>query len=168
MTSTETLIALLDREMAISRRVLANVPEGNAGWKPHPKSMPLGYLAVLVATMPRWIAMAIRQDELDLAPPDGSKQPGQEWTTRAELLAFLDAAERDAREALASTNDEYLETTWNLLVGGNVVMTAPRRVVIEDTLTHLAHHRGQLTVYMRLNDAPVPSVYGPSADEQQF
>lgn len=168
MKLTEFFAAQLDREMPISRRVLGNVPEGKPDWKPHEKSMPLGYLATLVATMPTWVAMAIRQDELDLNPPGGGGYQAPTWKTSADLLALLDDAEREAREALSETNDAFLATPWRLLVAGNVVLENPRHVVIADTLTHLAHHRGQLTVYLRLNDAPVPSVYGPSADDKGF
>ena len=168
MTVVDTLSAQLEREVEINRRVLAQVPEGRADWKPHPKSMALGYLAVLVATMPTWVTMTVRQDSLDLAPVDGSGNKPMEWTKRSELLAALEDGARQALEALKSTTVEHLETEWNLLVAGNIVMTRPRRVVIEDTLTHMAHHRGQLTVYMRLNDALVPSVYGPTADDPGF
>lgn len=168
MKLTEFFAAQLDREMPISRRVLGKVPEGRPDWKPHEKSMPLGYLATLVATMPTWVAMAIRQDELDLNPPGGGGYQAPTWHTTADLLAQLDDAEHQAREALRETNDAFLATPWKLLVAGNVVLENPRHVVIADTLTHLAHHRGQLTVYLRLNDAPVPSVYGPSADDKGF
>jgi len=167
MNLTELFAAQLDREMPISRRVLGNVPEGRSDWKPHEKSMPLGYLATLVATMPSWVALAIRQDELDLNPPGGGSR-APTWRTVAELLALQDDSARQAREALSETNDAFLATPWKLLVAGNVVLENPRHVVIADTLTHLAHHRGQLTVYLRLNDAPVPSVYGPSADDRTF
>ena len=168
MKLTEFFAAQLDREMPISRRVLERVPEGRPDWKPHEKSMPMGYLATLVATMPSWVAMAIRQDALDLNPPGGGGYKAPEWKTTAELLAILDDCAKQARAALAGTDDAFLATTWKLLVAGNVVMESPRRDVIADTLTHLAHHRGQLTVYLRLNGAPVPSVYGPSADDQRF
>ena len=92
----------------------------------------------------------------------------KEWRTTAELLAQHEETVEAARRALASTTDEHLKTPWRLLVGGNVVMEQPRYVVIEDTFCHLAHHRGQLTVYLRLNDVPVPSIYGPTADEKTF
>ena len=168
MTITELFTALLEREVAISRRVLERVPEGRPDWKPHDKSMPFGYLATLVATMPEWIAMMIRQDSLDLKPPGGggSKPPATE-TNRA-LLAAHDDAVAKAREALRTTNDEHLMTKWRLLVGGHVVAEDTRQMMIADTFTHQAHHRGQLTVYLRLNGAPVPAVYGPSADDRSF
>ena len=168
MTITSFLTELLEREAPISRRVLERVPEGKPDWKPHDKSMPMGYLATLVATMPAWIAMMIHQDSLDLKPPAGGGYQPPATSTQAELLAAADDSVVKAREALRSTTDEFLATKWQLLVGGHVVSETPRHVAIADTFTHLAHHRGQLTVYLRLNDAKVPSVYGPSADDRTF
>jgi uncharacterized damage-inducible protein DinB len=130
--------------------------------------MPLGYLSTLVATMPGWIAMMITQDELDLAPPGGSGQRPAAPATTAALLAAHDESVARAREALRATTDEHLMTSWRLLVAGQVVLQNPRHVMIADTFTHLAHHRGQLTVYLRLNDVAVPAIYGPSADDGRF
>jgi hypothetical protein len=168
MKWTELLATQLDREGAISRRVLENVPEARADWKPHEKSMPLGYLSQLVATMPRWVVLALQQDELDLKPPGGGGWKPPATPTTAALLAAHDESVAQAREALRGTNDAHLATTWKLLVAGRVVAEDPRHVVVADTFTHLAHHRGQLTVYLRLNGAKVPSVYGPSADDNRF
>ena len=168
MKMTERFKAQLEREVPITRRALENVPEGKPDWKPHPKSMPLGYLSTLVSSMPGWVAMAILQDELDLHPKGGQPNAPAVVGTRRGLLQSLDKSAAKSREALAGTSDEFLRTPWRLLVGGQVVMEAPRHVVIEDTFTHLAHHRGQLTVYLRLNEMKVPSIYGPTADEKSF
>ncbi len=168
MKLTDFFAAQMEREADRSRRALERVPEGRNDWKPHEKSMALGYLATLVATMPSWIAMAIQQDELDLNPPGGSTYQPTSWVTTQELLQAHDEAVAKGRAALRDTTDEHLLTPWKLLVAGNVVMEDPRYVVVAETFTHLAHHRGQLTVYLRLNDAPVPALYGPSADEQRF
>jgi uncharacterized damage-inducible protein DinB len=168
MNWNDFFAAQLERETPICQRVLERVPEGHPDWKPHAKSMSLGYLAQLVATMPAWIAMAVLQDALDLNPPGGKGYKPPATGTRDELLAALRESAARAKLALAGTQDAHLATPWKLLVAGRVVMEQPRHVVIADTFTHLAHHRGQLTVYLRLNDVAVPSVYGPSADDKGF
>jgi uncharacterized damage-inducible protein DinB len=129
--------------------------------------MPLGRLAGLVASMPSWITLIIGQDELDLTPPGGSAQSQQ--PAASTLAAALDQHVARARESLRSTNDDFLLTTrWRLKAGGQIVSNELRHLVLRDTLNHLAHHRGQLTVYLRLLDQPVPAIYGPSADDQRF
>ncbi|MGH9373384.1 MAG: DinB family protein [Vicinamibacterales bacterium] len=168
MKLTELFLAELDRESERSKRALEQVPEGKREWKPHDKSMAFGYLAEMVASMPSWVALAINQDELDLNPPGGSQHKPAPMNTSAELLAGHEKHVADARSALGKTTDEYLTTPWKLLVAGNVVFELPRHVVIRDLLNHLAHHRGQMTVYLRLMGATVPALYGPSADDKRF
>jgi uncharacterized damage-inducible protein DinB len=167
MKLTQLFLEELDREAPRTRRALEAVPLGRDDWAPHPKSMPLGRLAGLVASMPSWVNLIIEQDELNLTPPPGSGQYQQPSTDK--LAETLDMHVKKARESLLKTTDEFLTTTnWRLLAGGKVVMDQPRHIVLRDTLNHLAHHRGQLTVYLRLTDRPVPAIYGPSADDQQF
>jgi uncharacterized damage-inducible protein DinB len=167
MKLTELFLAELDREASRTRRALERVPLGRDDWKPHPKSMPLGRLAGLVASMPSWVTLIIEQDELDLTPAQGRGQYQQPATDK--LLEALDKHVIKARESLSKTNDDFLLTTqWRLIAGGKVVSNEPRHIVLRDTINHLAHHRGQLTVYLRLNDQAVPSIYGPSADDQRF
>jgi uncharacterized damage-inducible protein DinB len=166
-TISELLLAEIEREAVGTRRLLERVPEGQNDWKPHEKSMPLGYLAALVATMPGWIAAMIEQNQLDVTAA-GEHQTRSAETNR-ELLEKFDKALDQARKALAGTTDEHLMTSWKMLAGGHVVSEQPRYVAIRDgAINHLAHHRGQLTVYLRLNDRPIPSLYGPTADERAF
>jgi uncharacterized damage-inducible protein DinB len=170
MKLTELFSGELDREAKITRRALERVPEGRDGWKPHEKSMPLGRLAGLVATMPSWITMMIDQDELDLNPPGGSSSSSfsRPLTTNRELLQALDEGVAGAHAALQRTTEDHLMKPWRLLVAGKVVAEQPRHIMLRDSINHLAHHRGQLTVYLRLNDVPVPALYGPSADDNRF
>lgn len=167
MTFTQLYTEELDREAARTRRALEQVPLGLDDWKPHPKSMPFARLAGLVASMASWVSLIIDQDELNLTPPAGSGEYRQPSTD--QLVRVHDEHVAKAKASLAKTNDDYLLTTrWKLLAGGQVVMEELRYIVLRDTMTHLAHHRGQLTVYLRLNNRTVPSIYGPSADDQRF
>jgi uncharacterized damage-inducible protein DinB len=168
LTTTDWIAKQLDAEVDRTRGTLERVPEGRDEWKPHAKSMPLGRLAVLVAQMPGWVDMIVNRDDLDLNPPGGSNFTQQAPKNNRELVQMMEGSVAKARAALAKTNDEHLMKPWRLLVSGKVVSESPRYIVLRDTLMHLAHHRGQLTVYLRLNDAPVPAIYGPSADDQRF
>ena len=168
MTKTQWFLAELESEAAKSRRVLEQAPEGKRDFKPHERSMEFGYLCELVANIFSWIGMAINMDELDIAPKDGPKHKPAQLNTSAELVAALDKAVAQAREAIQKTTDEHLATKWKLLAGGQVAMEQPRFEVIRDTFLHSAHHRGQMTVYLRLLGQKVPSVYGPTADDRSF
>jgi uncharacterized damage-inducible protein DinB len=159
MTIGSTLLAEFDQEMASTRRLLERVPSDKAAWKPHAKSFPLGHLAQLVARMPGWIANTLRETSLDLATARGySFEPTE------ALLKEFDANVREAREALSASKD--YDTQWSLKHGDRVLWAAPRGVVVRNHMNHLIHHRGQLTVYLRLNDVPLPPLYGPTADER--
>lgn len=168
MSMIDLFKAQLEAEADRTRHALEGVPEGRDDWKPHEKSMPLGRLAMLVARMPSWLGLIINRDDLDLNPPGGSNIDQKPLRTRAELVQALDEGLAEARKALEGTTEDHLQKPWRLLVAGRVVSEAPRHVVVRDTFTHLAHHRGQLTVYLRLNDVPVPAIYGPSADDTRF
>ena len=160
MQISEMLLAQLERETAATRKTVERVPEGKADWKPHPKSMPMGYLSALVASMFGWIATMIDSDYLDLAAGD---RPSV--SSGSERLELFDKSVAEARRALSNAADEHLTKPWQLRMGETVLDEKPRYIMIADTFSHLAHHRGQLTVYLRLNDQPVPSIYGPTADE---
>jgi uncharacterized damage-inducible protein DinB len=168
MKLTEFFRDELDREVERSRKALEQVPEGKYQWKPHEKSMIFGYLADMVATIPTWITMEIDRDELDIAPADdqGVKQAPKE--TKEALLKALDEAAAGARASLEKTTDEFLMTNWKLLARGNVVWEGTRAEIIQDTISHWSHHRGQMTVYLRLMGAKVPAIFGPSADDNSF
>lgn len=167
MTFTELYVAELNREAPRTRHALEQVPAGRDDWKPHAKSMPLARLAGLVASMPSWVSLIIEKEELNLTPAPGQGQYQQ--PSIEKLVATHDQLVAQALESLLKTNDQFLYSTkWRLLAGGQVVMEQPRHIVLRDTLNHLAHHRGQLTVYLRLLDQKVPAIYGPSADDQSF
>lgn len=166
MKMTDLLLGELEREASMTCRVLEWVPAGRSAWQPHSKSMPLGYLAAWVAKLPSWIAMVIHQDQYDMATAEGAKYLPRPLGTSRELLQLLNASVAEAREALKSTNDEHLLTPCRLLASGRVVAQLPRHQVIRDSVfSRLAHHRGQLTVYLRLSDAMVPTIYGPGVEE---
>ena len=168
MKLTEFFREELDREVERSRKALEQVPSGKYDWKPHEKSMIFGYLADMVATIPTWITMEIERDELDVAPPKGQGTKAAQKETREELIKALDEAAAAARAALEKTTDEHLRTNWQLLAGGQVVMDEPRYVMIQETINHWSHHRGQMTVYLRLMGQKVPALFGPSADDKSF
>jgi uncharacterized damage-inducible protein DinB len=162
-------VAQLDAEAPRTRRTLELVPEGKDDWTPHARSMPFGRLAQLVAGMPGWISLILNQDELDLNPPAGQSNVSQKpLRTASELVHAHDAGVTGARTALTATTDDHLAKPWKLLMAGKVMSADPRIDVLRDTFMHLAHHRGQLTVYLRLVGAKVPAIYGPSADDARF
>jgi uncharacterized damage-inducible protein DinB len=166
---TDLLLGELERESDRSRRVLEQIPPDRHDWKPHDRSMAFGYLAEIVASIPSWISMIIERDELDIKPAGGPTLKKDPMHTSAEYLQVFDKAVADARRALAATSDDFLlQTRWRLLVAGNAVLETTRQEMIRDTINHWAHHRGQMTVYLRLLGAKVPALYGPSADDQRF
>ena len=159
----QSLLPEFDQEMAGTRRLLERVPSDKGGWKPHPRSFSLGHLAQLVSWMPGWITNTLREPSLDLG-----KAGGYSLEQTETLLKAFDDNVRSAREALRSTPDADWEKTWTLKRGDQVLWAAPRRVVVRNHINHLIHHRAQLTVYLRLQDVPLPSLYGPTADEKTF
>lgn len=154
------LLAEFDGEMAVTRRVIERVPDDKADWKPHPKSFSLAHLTQLVATMPGWITRTMKEPAIDLASGDGYRNQ-----TTASLLQQFDGHVRDAREALASAPESAWGEPWSLKMGDRILFTSTRGDIVRQNVNHLVHHRAQLGVYLRLLDVPVPSMYGPTADE---
>jgi uncharacterized damage-inducible protein DinB len=166
MPLAESFVAELEMEAAATRRVLERVPEAHLAWKPHDKSSSLGQLALHVATLPQRLAEFIAGESLDITSVNTS-QPAP--TSRGEIMAAFEGSVADARAYLASLDDARAAETWRLVARGTELLAAPRAIVIRSFLfNHLYHHRGQLLVYLRLLDVPVPSVYGPTADENPF
>lgn len=163
MSIAEALLPEFDQEMATTRRLLERVPTDKGHWKPHPKSFALGHLAQLVSWMPGWIASTLRDSSLDLATA-----PSYTFEATDTLLKGFDANVRAAREALRACRDADFGVPWSLKHGDRVLFTAPRGAVVRTHISHLVHHRGQLSVYLRLVDVPVPSIYGPTADERPW
>lgn len=149
-----------EQEMTSTRRLLARVPDQHGAWKPHQKSFPLGHLAQLVATMPGWIDRTLRERSVDLSAGEGYSLKSTET-----LLEHFDQHVRKARAALVEVTGVALDADWSLRRGDQVLWTDRRGDVVRNHLSHLVHHRGQLTVYLRLLDVPLPSIYGPTADE---
>lgn len=164
MNMIDAYLANFDVEAAGTRELLARVPEGRGDWKPHEKSMALGPLAAHVATLPRFATHAATNDGFDFAAPDSYQMPT--FTTGAALVEIFDEEMRRMREAVGALRPEQLEAPWTLRAGEHVIFTDPRIDVLwRWTLSHLVHHRGQLTVYLRELGVPLPSLYGPTADE---
>jgi uncharacterized damage-inducible protein DinB len=162
----EALLPEFDDEMANTRKSLERVPEDKLRWKPHDKSMTMGELAVHLATIPGWAVQTIGQDALDMAPPGEPPYQPPSADSRTRILAIFDQSVEAARAAIAGVKDEHLARPWMLLSGGKTVFTLPRSTVLRSMImNHSIHHRAQLGVYLRLNDIPVPAIYGPSADE---
>jgi len=167
MAIKDSLLPEFDQEMAATRRTLERVPDGKNDWQPHPKSMSLGRLATHLPEIVGWVVNSLTRTELDLAPA-----PGQVWTaqmlgSRAELVAYFDKNRADARAAIEQSSDAGFMVPWSLKKGSQVLMTMPRIAVYRSfCMNHLIHHRAQLGVYLRLLDVPLPSSYGPTADEK--
>ncbi|MCY4599902.1 MAG: DinB family protein [Acidobacteria bacterium] len=166
MAISDMLLQEFDQEMAGARKTLERVPDDRLEWSPHAKSGTMGWLAGHLANVPSWTVLTIGRDSLDLAPGGKPMDPAPQPGSSAELVATLDRHAAEARAAIAGASDEELMQPWSLLQNGQVMMTLPRLAVLRSfVFNHLIHHRAQLGVYLRLNDIPVPSIYGPSADE---
>jgi uncharacterized damage-inducible protein DinB len=163
MTRIAIPLQEFDTEMAATRRLLERVPSDKGKWKPHEKSFALAHLAQLVSSIPEWMVRTLRDPSLDLATGEGYA-----FHSTETLLAKFDDNVRRAREALQAVTGARLDEMWQLKMGANVLMSMAKGDVTRMHLSHLVHHRGQLTVYLRLLDVPIPSIYGPTADERAF
>jgi uncharacterized damage-inducible protein DinB len=168
MTIAESMLPELDQEIATTRRLLERVPEDKADWKPHPKSMDLGYLALHIGTIPQWATATVGLSELDFSDPVSRETyTPAPFSTTADLLERFDKLAAEARATLASASDDDLSVPWTLRSGDEIYFTMPRIEALRTwVFNHMIHHRGQLSVYLRLLDVPLPSIYGPSADTQ--
>jgi uncharacterized damage-inducible protein DinB len=166
MRPIDLFVSELDREGGVTRTLLERLPEDKAAWKPHPKSFSLGDLALHLANLPTWINGTLAHSEFDLHPPGAPPQPARAWASKAALLAEFDANVAAARAALVAAADAELQAPWTLKNGGRPLFTMPKGGVLRTwVFNHLVHHRGQLSVYLRLCDVPLPSMFGPTADQ---
>ena len=166
MALVDALLPEFDREMTTTRTVLARVPEDKFDWKPHARSFSLGVLATHVANLPTWGTETLTRSDIDIG---GTRQPPTALGSKQELLAAFDRQVAAARAALVGKTDAELSAMWSLKRSGKTMFSMPKAAVLRGfVLSHMIHHRGQLTVYLRLLDVPVPSIYGPSADEPAF
>jgi uncharacterized damage-inducible protein DinB len=166
MAIKDSILPEFDHEMATTRKLLERVPEAKADWQPHTKSMSLGRLSQHLATLPNWVGVTMGQTELHMNPPDGPAYTPAEFSSTASALATFDENVKAGREAIAAAEDKDFMVPWTFKNAGREIFTMPRIAVLRSFVTnHIIHHRGQLSVYLRLNDVPVPSIYGPSADE---
>lgn len=160
----EPILEEFTQESANTRRILTRVPEEHFAWKPHAKSMPLGHLASHLAEIPQWVGAILTQEEIDIDPETYSPWRAK---SQAEMVEAFDGHVAKAKEAMAGQADDALLTPWRLKMKGQVRFEMPRcRVLRGMILNHSIHHRGQLEVYLRLKDVPLPAIYGPSADEE--
>ena len=169
MSIAQRLLPEFDHEMATTRRVLERIPTGTFDFKPHERSGTMQWTAGHVANLMSWVPITLEGSELDLNPEGDQPDPPPPPATTEELVALFDTTVAAGREALAAASDETLMGDWTLLSGGEELFTMSRVAVLRlFVMNHLIHHRGQLTVYLRLNEIPVPAMYGPSADEESF
>jgi uncharacterized damage-inducible protein DinB len=169
MAISEALLPEFDHEMENTRKTLERIPDDKLDWKPHEKSTTLRGLATHLSNLPTWAIHAIDREALDIAPPGAPPLRATPINSRAEALEAFDKNVAAARAAIAGANDEHLFKPWTLLAGGKTIFTLPRAAVLRSVvMNHTIHHRAQLGVYLRLNDVPVPAIYGPSADEGAF
>lgn len=166
MTYAESALPEFDHEMAATRKVLERIPDDKLDWKAHPKSNTMGWNANHLAELPGWATSIFTQSGYNFAPPGGDRYQTPSLKTTKEIVDLFDRNVASARKALAAVKDESMNDPWTLRGGERVIFTMPRSAVVRSFLmNHIIHHRAILSVYLRLNDIPVPGLYGPSGDE---
>ncbi|HKD65106.1 MAG TPA: DinB family protein [Candidatus Acidoferrales bacterium] len=167
MAIRDAFLPEFDHEMGTTRKTLERVPENNTDWKPHDKSMTMGRLAGHLVELPTLVPLALQHDSIDFRPPGAPPRQPTVMSTRKQLLEDFDKNVAAARAAIAQSSDEDLKKIFTLQAGGKTIFSLPRTAALRSfILNHIIHHRGQLSVYLRLSNVAVPSIYGPSADEQ--
>jgi uncharacterized damage-inducible protein DinB len=167
MAIRDAFLPEFDHEMGTTRKTLERVPETNTDWKPHDKSMTMGRLAGHLVELPTLVPLALERESVDFRPPGAPPRQPNIMSTRKQLLEDFDKNVAAARAAIAQSSDEDLKKIFTLQAGGKTIFSLPRTAALRGfILNHIIHHRGQLSVYLRLNNVAVPSIYGPSADEQ--
>lgn len=166
MSLSQAILPEFDQEMAATRRVLERIPEDKLGWKIHEKSNSIGWVGMHLAEIPKWADLTLNQDSLDVAPPGGEPYRTPVPASKQEILDRFDRNVASGREAIAAAADEQFAKPWSLLKGGQTIFTTTRGAMLRSfVLSHSIHHRAHLCVYLRVNDIPVPALYGPSGDE---
>ncbi len=167
MSIAQSILPEFEQEMAGTRKTLERVPDDKLAWRAHPKSNTIGWVAAHLADLPGWTEFTLKEDSLDINPPGGKPHKTPEATSRAAMLETFDKNVATAKKTIAETSDSEFMQPWSLLSGGQTIMTLPKIAVVRGfIMNHIIHHRAILTVYLRLNDIPVPALYGPSGDEQ--
>ncbi|MFK7777326.1 MAG: DinB family protein [Gimesia sp.] len=167
MTIAETLLPEFDREMASTRKTIERIPNDKLDWKAHPKSRTMGWVGSHLAEIAGWVEGILTQDSWDIAPESGESYQAPQFDSLQDILDFFDANVAAGRKCIGTTSDEEFAKSWSLLSGGQALIIMPKAGVIRTwILNHSIHHRGHLCVYLRLNDIPVPALYGPSGDEE--
>jgi uncharacterized damage-inducible protein DinB len=167
MNFAELFLPEFDQEMSGTRKTIERAPDDKWNWRAHPKSNSIGWVVSHLAEIPGWVEPTLTGELWDIAPPGGEPYRTHEVANIAEAIDLFDKNVDAGRRAIAATSDAEFMKNWSLLMGGQTIFTMPRTAVIRSfVLNHAIHHRAILTVYLRLNDVPVPALYGPSGDEQ--
>lgn len=166
MSLSKLFLTEFEQEMTHTRKTIERITDDKFNWRPHEKSFTMGDLATHLANIQTWVNATLNMDEFDMHPKEGEEFIPPKAENKNEVLELFDKNNEEAKQSLTNTSDEKLNENWSLLSGGNTIFTMPKSDVIRSfVLNHIIHHRAQLGIYLRLNDIPVPAIYGPTADE---